>query len=87
MYAVIEFRDEENQLLKTENATKTNLSLLMEKGRSLKKNKRLIGDYEYVIKGIEVIDHVVIVHCRKINQLSPYLAEFFGEENYLRKKR
>lgn len=87
MYAIIEFRDENDQLIATKNATKTNLTMLMEKGRSLRKNKRLFGDHEYVIKGIEVIAEKVVVHCRKIKQLSPYNAEFFGEENYLRKKR
>lgn len=87
MYTIIEFRDEENQLIGTQSASKTNLTLLMEKGRSLKKNKRLFGDHEYVIKGIEVVEQVVIVQCRKINELSPHLAEFFGQENYLRKKR
>lgn len=87
MYSIIEFRDEEHQLLSTQNATKTNITTLLEKGRSLKKNKRLFGDHEYVIKGIEVVDSVIIVHCRKINELSPHLAEFFGKENYLRKKK
>jgi hypothetical protein len=87
MYVTIEYRDEKNNLIHTQNATKTNIKNLMEKGRSLKKNKRLFGDSEYVIKGIEVVNETIIVHCRKIKALSPYLAEIFGEENYLRKKR